>query len=69
MLLSEIDLFVFVPIEKNDFISCDSGDFPKLRRQVDDLLQDWIYDLDMQVIEVKGTILDRSNQILAKIKS
>ncbi|MEO4006495.1 AAA family ATPase [Flavobacterium sp. CAU 1735] len=66
-LISEIDLFVFVPIEKPDLISGHQTDFPKLRSQVNDLLHEWIEDFGIAAIEVNGTLSNRSNQVLAEI--
>jgi len=66
-IIPEIDLFVFVPIEKPDLISGHQTDFPKLRTQVNDLLHEWIEDFGIEVIEVSGTLSNRSNQVRAKI--
>lgn len=68
-LLSEIDLFVFVPIEDPDVISGHQTDFPKLRGQVNDLLHEWIKDFGIEVIEVSGTLPNRRDQVLARILS
>ncbi|MPT35255.1 ATP-binding protein [Flavobacterium sp. WV_118_3] len=66
-LLSEIDLFVFVPIEKPDLIAGHESDLPKLRSQVNDLLLEWIDDLGIEVTQVRGTLSNRRNQVLAGI--
>ncbi|WP_423735226.1 AAA family ATPase [Chitinophaga caseinilytica] len=66
-ILAEIDLLVFVPIETPDLISAHETDQPKLRSRVNDLLYDWIGDLNIEVIEVNGTLPERRNQVLAKI--
>ncbi|QEC43678.1 AAA family ATPase [Pseudobacter ginsenosidimutans] len=65
--MAEIDLLVFVPIEEPDLIPDHQTDLPKLRRLVNDLLHDWIWDLGIEAIEVSGTLLNRRDQVLAKI--
>ncbi|WP_079242348.1 AAA family ATPase [Chryseobacterium indologenes] len=68
-MVSEIDLFVFVSIEEPDMISIQEIDLPTLRRQVNDLLHDWIDDLGIETIKVRGTLSERRDQVLAKIPS
>lgn len=65
--IDHIDLLVFVPIETPDLITCQESDLPALRYQVDEILQDWIWDLDLEIIAVKGTLMNRLDQILHKI--
>lgn len=43
------------------------SDLPDLRREVDDILQDWIGDLDIGVLEATGTLESRKRQVLDKI--
>jgi len=66
-LLMEIDILVFVPIEDPDLILCQESDLPKLRNEVHELLNEWIWDLGIPAIEVNGTLLNRRNQVLGKI--
>lgn len=68
-MISEIDLFVFVPIEEPDPIPANEMDLPKLRRQVNDLLYDWIGDFGIEAITVSGTLSNRKDQVLAAIPS
>jgi GTPase SAR1 family protein len=65
--MEEIDLIVFVPIENPDLISCRKFELPELRFQVNEILNEWIWDFDLKTIEVKGTLLARRDQILKKI--
>ena len=65
--MKEIDLLVFVPIEEPDRIICKESDFPKLRKKVNDMLNDWILDFGIETIRVKGTLLNRQDQVLNKI--
>lgn len=65
--MSQIDLLVFVPIERPDLIICQEPDLPDLRREVNDTLQDWIGDLNNTTLEVKGTLENRKKQILDKL--
>jgi len=65
--MEEIDLLIFVPIEEPDIISCSVSELPELRYQVDDILRDLISDFDIEMIEVKGNLSERLNQIQNKI--
>ena len=65
--MTEIDLLVFVPVENPDLIGCPEEEFPKLRKEVDELLKEWISDFDTDIIEVQGTLQEREHQILRKI--
>ncbi|SDH77755.1 AAA domain-containing protein [Chryseobacterium taeanense] len=67
--IAEIDLLVFVPIEKFDLIVCQGSDLPNLRQEVNDILEDWIGDFSNEVLEVSGTLENRKKQILDKISS
>lgn len=66
-IMSEIDLLVFVPIEDPDRIAEHLITFPKLRRQVDDLLLDWIDYFGTEVIGVQGSLSERVDQLLSRI--
>lgn len=65
--IAELDLIVFVPIEHPDLIPLQKSDFPKLRCRVDGILKEWISDLDIAVIEVSGTTLQRRDQVLKEM--
>ena len=62
--MGEIDLLVFVPVEEPDLIDCPEADLPELRHQVNELLTEWIWDFDTDVIKVTGSLLARKNQVL-----
>lgn len=66
--LSQLDLLVFVPVENPDLILCGEDDLPRLRLQVNDIVQEWIGDLSIKTIEVKGNFANRTKQVLASIK-
>lgn len=65
--MSEINLLVFVPIEDPDRIEEQQITFPKLRRQVDEVLQDWIDDFGTEVIVVQGSLSERVDEVLRRI--
>lgn len=67
--IAEIDLLVFVPIEKDDSIICQESDLPDLRREVNDILQGWLGDFSNDILEVTGTLETRKKQVLDKIKN
>lgn len=62
--LEEIDLLVIVSIEAPDVIACAASEFPKLRAQVDALLQEWIDDFDVEIVRVSGTLSEREKQVI-----
>ncbi len=65
--MSKIDLLVFVPIEEPDLIACEESDLPDLRREVNDILQDWIGDLNNETLIATGALENRKKQLLDKI--
>jgi len=67
--IDEIDLIVFVPIEEPDVIDCQ--DYPELRHDVNEILNDSIsgFDFGIETVKVKGNLSDRTNQVLDKISS
>ena len=67
--MREIDLLVFVPIEGPDIINCSESDLPELRQQVNELLNELIWDFDTDIIEVAGSPLDRRNQVIKHISN
>ena len=62
--MNEIDLLIFVPIEEPDSIGCPESDMLELRQQVNDILSDLIWDFNIDVIEVSGSVTERRNQVL-----
>jgi len=65
--MNEIDLLVFVPIEKPDLIECAKSDLPELRDKVNDILNDWVRDFNSNVIKVKGSPEERREQIVKRM--
>ncbi|WP_294965717.1 ATP-binding protein [uncultured Flavobacterium sp.] len=65
--IQEINVFVFVPIEEPDRFSCADSDLPDLRNEVNDSIVELIDDFDLEVIEVKGSVSERLNQIQSKL--
>ncbi|KAF2340856.1 AAA family ATPase [Flavobacterium tistrianum] len=65
--IKEIDIFVFVPIEEPDRILCPQSDLPELRNEVNEIIRELIDDFDLEVIEVKGNLSERLNQIQNQI--
>jgi GTPase SAR1 family protein len=64
--MSDLDLLVFVPIENPDLIGCPENEFPELRKKVNELLEEWIDDFQVEIIQVSGTLAERENQVLSK---
>lgn len=64
--MTGIDLFVLVPIENPDVIGCPENEFPELRKKVNDLLEEWMEDFDVETITVTGTLAERENQVLRR---
>jgi GTPase SAR1 family protein len=69
IIMMEIDLLVFVPVEEPDLIFCQESDLPILRAKVNEILSDWIGDLSIEIIIVKGTLMNRRDQVLNKIST
>lgn len=67
--MEQIDLLVFIPIETPDRILCQQSDLPLLRQEVDEVLQEWIGDLDNEIITVSGALSDRQLQVQQKIQA
>lgn len=67
--MEEIDLLIFVPIENPDMIGCTESEFPQLRKQVNELIEEWIDGFDMETIVVRGTLAARERQVLETIVS
>lgn len=65
--ITEIDLLVFVPIENPDLISCPESELSELRHQVNEILNEWIWDFDIETLEVNGTLAARLNQVINKV--
>jgi len=65
--MKEIDILVFVPVEKPDLIGCAKSDLPKLRLIVNEILYDWVRDFNLNTIEVTGTLSERKDQVIKQI--
>ncbi|MTI33020.1 AAA family ATPase [Xanthovirga aplysinae] len=66
--ITELDLIVFLPIEEPDGIGCDESDLPQLRKEVDEILHDLVWDFGIEVMEVQGSPLSRKNQVMKHIQ-
>ncbi|WP_341837832.1 hypothetical protein WJU16_08180 [Chitinophaga pollutisoli] len=66
--LEQIDVLIYVPIEKQDFCTNEETHLAELRYAVDDILQDWLPDFNMKMIEVAGDVKTRREQVLAMIR-
>jgi predicted ATPase len=68
--LAALDLIVFVPIEQPDRIV--NVELPRLRKRVDRILYEMLIDdglsLGAAVLEVHGTLAQRSAQVVARIE-
>lgn len=67
--MAQIDLLIFVPVETPDRIIVPPSDLPRLRLEVDEVLQEWIGDLDNDIITVSGTLSNRLLQVEQKIQA
>lgn len=67
--MDEIDLLVFVPVETPDVMDCPEAEFPTLRKQVNELLEEWIDGFDLETITVKGSLEQREKQVLETINN
>lgn len=63
--MEQIDLLVFVPIEYPDFYPGGEPELTELRLSVNDVLQDWVWDFNTNIIAVKGDVRTRREQVLA----
>jgi thymidylate kinase len=66
-LMTEIDLLIFVAIEEPDRIGCPESELPILRQRVNEILNDWIWDFDIDVIEVSCSLEARKNQVMERL--
>ncbi len=62
--MNEIDLLVFVPVEKPDLIVCPESELPELRHKVNEILNDWVRDFNSNVLEVTGSPSSRRDQVI-----
>ncbi|HMS65616.1 MAG TPA: AAA family ATPase [Ignavibacteria bacterium] len=63
----EIDMLVFVPIEKPDLIGCPESELPRLRSKVNEILNESIREFNSNVIKVAGTPNARRDQVIKMI--
>ena len=63
-----LDLIVYVPIERPDRIHVPASEYPRLRSRVDDELRRLLVDDELgvsaKVLEVRGSVADRTKRIL-----
>ncbi|PSK95239.1 ATP/GTP-binding protein [Taibaiella chishuiensis] len=64
--MAAIDLLVYVPVERPDRLGCPDDELPELREAVDEILAEWVYDFDVPVLEVRGTLAERVRQVVNK---
>lgn len=67
--LDQVDLLIFVPVETPDRILVPRSDLPRLRLEVDEVVQEWIEDLDNDILTVSGTLNNRLLQVQEKVQS
>jgi hypothetical protein len=71
--MRRLDLVVFVPIEHPDRMSVPSSGYGRLRRRVDEELQEIVlddrWDFGVPAIEVVGSPAERAGQVLAYLES
>lgn len=65
--MAGIDLLVFVPIESPDRIKLPNEEFPQLREEVNEILLEWLPDLEIDVVEVAGSLTERIEQVISKL--
>lgn len=65
--IRDIDLLVFIPVETPDLIPQHLIQFPKLRNEVDSLLHEWIQNLSIETMEVRGTVSKRRDCVLSRL--
>lgn len=58
-IMAEIDLLIFIPAADTDE--------QELRMQVNDILQEWVWDFSVETIEVTGTLQERVEKVLGKL--
>lgn len=70
--ITQLDLLVFIPIGEPDLIKCPEWEHPELRSRVDEELHDIIlgdvWDFNLEVLEVSGSLSERLHQVLAHKK-
>lgn len=66
--MATIDLLVYVSIERPDRIECAVHEFPELRESVNEILNEWITDFDLPILEVTGTLAEREKKVLQRLE-
>jgi len=70
--MQRLDLVIFVPVEHPDRIIVSESDRGRLRRRVDEEIRAILFedpwDFGVEVVEVTGTVRERSRYVLAQIK-
>jgi len=64
----ELDLAIYVPIEDPDLIYGNVSELPELRNEVNEIIQDYIKDLEINTIVVKGDVNSRTGQVITAIQ-
>jgi nicotinamide riboside kinase len=69
--MKELDLIVFVPVERPDRISPGRSEFPRLRSRVDAklrqvLLED-VWDIGVDVVTVRGSLRERTKKVISAL--
>lgn len=67
--MNEIDMVVFLPIEKNDLIGCVESELPELRAKVNESIKELIRGFNLNKIEVTGTPDERITKVISSIKA
>ena len=65
--ISQLDLIVYVPIQTPDIIFCDESDLPKLRCDVNEIIQSWIGEYPLDVLTIHGSLDQRKMLVLNSI--
>jgi len=65
--MSEIDLLIFVPVQKPDLITCSASDLPELRHEVNSILNDLVWDFNINTLKVTGSPSSQIDLVLKKI--
>ncbi|TNE81345.1 MAG: hypothetical protein EP332_04285 [Bacteroidetes bacterium] len=61
--MTQIDLIVFVSIEKPDRVPCLVSEMPELREKVHKILSNWILEYSTKTLFVQGSMPERLHQI------
>lgn len=69
--MKRIDLIVYVPVERPDRIRVPESEYPRLRKSVDEELRRLLVEDELgmadKVIEVRGSVADRTEQVIHEL--